>query len=389
MPKTPAMKIVQLTTDARDHYKHYDRSVPYFGTAPEALLQGFAALPEVEVHVVSCTHRPMRSPEKLADNIFFHSVVVPRIGWTRTFYQGCIRAVRKKLREIRPDIVHGQGTELDCAISAVFSGYPNVVTIHGNMVQMARLAKGRSRFYLGIAAWLENIALSRTNGVFCNSTFTEALVKPRTSKVWPVPNPVRKNFFELPISNHRRRTQVLLNVGSVSAHKRQVELVELAERLHRQGVKCRFEFVGQIAANDPYGTAFLKKIELAKDKGFAAYRGFMERDDLIKAYDSADALVHVSAAESFGLVVAEALSRNLKFFGSRVGGISDIAENVEGAELFSRDDWTGLGAAIASWVEKGCPQPSTAAATMRKRYRPDQIARRHLEIYEEVLRSST
>ena len=60
------MKIAILTTDNREHFKHYSSNVPYFGSAPEALLQGFAQLKEVEVHVISCTQKPMKSPEKLA-----------------------------------------------------------------------------------------------------------------------------------------------------------------------------------------------------------------------------------------------------------------------------------------------------------------------------------
>src|SRR5215475_8218997 len=134
MPKAVGkLKIALVTTDNREHYKEYAKSVPYFGTAPEALLQGFAQVPEVEVHVVSCARERMQSPEKLADNIFFHSLIVPKIGWMTTAYQGCIRATRKKLWEIQPAIVHGQGTELDCAMDAVFSGLPNVLTLHGNM----------------------------------------------------------------------------------------------------------------------------------------------------------------------------------------------------------------------------------------------------------------
>jgi hypothetical protein len=72
------------------------------------------------------------SAEKLADNLWYHPLHVPKIGWLRTGYQGCIRAVRKKLREIRPDIAHGSETERECAISAVFSGLLNAVTIQGN-----------------------------------------------------------------------------------------------------------------------------------------------------------------------------------------------------------------------------------------------------------------
>ena len=98
------MKVAIITTDNREHYRDYANPAPYFGTAPEALLQGFAQLPEVEVHVLSCTRQRMQSPEKLAKNISFHSLFVPKAGWMTTAYQGCIRAIRKKLREFRPDI---------------------------------------------------------------------------------------------------------------------------------------------------------------------------------------------------------------------------------------------------------------------------------------------
>lgn len=106
------MVIVQITTDNHELFREYRKSVPCLGTAPEALLQGFGQLPDVKVHVVSCTQKSMASsPEKLADNIWFHSLLVPRTGWMRTGYQGCVRAIRRKIREIAPDIVHGQGTE--------------------------------------------------------------------------------------------------------------------------------------------------------------------------------------------------------------------------------------------------------------------------------------
>src|SRR5437763_6845067 len=99
------MKIALITTDNREHDRNYAPATPYFGTAPEALLQGFASLPELEVHVVSCTQKPMRSPEKLADNIWFHSLYVPKLGWMRSTYQGCIRSVKRTLKKaIQPDI---------------------------------------------------------------------------------------------------------------------------------------------------------------------------------------------------------------------------------------------------------------------------------------------
>src|SRR2546422_7416290 len=105
-----AMKIAFITTDSREHFHEYHKTAPYFGTAPQALLAGMAGLPDLEVHVLSCLQEPVTSPPKLAENIFYHGLLVSKLGWMRTGYQGCVRAVRRKLREVQPDLVHGQGT---------------------------------------------------------------------------------------------------------------------------------------------------------------------------------------------------------------------------------------------------------------------------------------
>ena len=125
------------------------------------MIEAVAATPELEMHVLSCTQRPMQSPEKLAANIWFHSLHVPSLA-------GCAPVTRAASApcglhwEIRPDIVQGVGTEPEGAISAVFSGFPNVVAIAGNMAEIARLNRPRIGSYLWVTARLENFLLSRT-----------------------------------------------------------------------------------------------------------------------------------------------------------------------------------------------------------------------------------
>ena len=126
------MRVVILTTDNREAFKDYSNPIPHFGPAPDALIQGFASFPETELHIVSCLRQPVDSPINIAPNIFYHPVIVSKLGWMKTLYVGCILPVSKKLQEINPDLVHGQGTERDCAISAVYSGFTIVLTIHGN-----------------------------------------------------------------------------------------------------------------------------------------------------------------------------------------------------------------------------------------------------------------
>ena len=383
------MKLALLTTDSREHFKTYERPLPYFGAAPEALIDGFRSLPDLEVHIVSCVRQKMTSPEKLAPNIWFHNLLVSKSGWMRTLYRGCVRAVRSKLRQIRPDIVHGQGSERDCALTAVCSGFPAVVTIHGNMAELARLFHASAFSFQWLAARLEDFALKRSTGVFCNSAYTEQLVAPRTPRTWRVPNALRMEFFSPPTPGERASKCTLLNVGVITERKRQLELLDLAEQLYRKG--CRFEllFLGEAYSWDPYGAQFLERIKPMEAAGYARYLGMRPVKELVELFDHSHALIHIPSEEAFGLVVAEALARDLKFFGSRVGGIIDISQDAPGVELFGLEDWAGLSSALATWIESGARRPSGAAEVMRARYHPEIIARRHLEIYREVLRSDS
>lgn len=379
------LKIAMLITDARVPGGLYDGPLPSLGTAPDALLQGFAGMPEVEIHVVSCVQQPVISPEKLAPNIYYHSLLVPKFGWLRTGYQGCIRAVRKKLRELQPDVVHAQGTERDCAISAIFSGFPNVLTIHGNMRAIAPIFQARFGDYYWLTAKLEQFTLPRTGGVFCNSAYTENLVTPLARKTWRVPNAVREEFFYNVPANKHPVVPALLNIGILQPRKQQLELLALADRLHRRGLKFEIQFAGDLSAATAYGVQFATELAKARKAGYARRLGVLSAPQLIAAMDAAAALVHFPTEEAFGLVVAEGLARNLKFFGANVGGVVEIAAGVDGSELFAPDDFAGLESGIARWLATDYPAPRNAAEIMRQRYHPEVIARRHLEIYRRVV----
>jgi glycosyltransferase involved in cell wall biosynthesis len=336
----------------------------------------------VEVHVVSCLQQPTPAPEKIADNMWYHGLHVPKAGYLRTLYQGCIRATRKVLRDIRPDIVHGQGTERDCAMCAIYSGFPNVLTIHGNMRSVAKYNPG---FFHAVTGKLEAFALKRTASVFCNSAYTESLVAPLAKRVWRVPNALRRPFFDQPVEANKETPPVILNIGVIFPYKRQLEILGVAHNLHRRGFKFEMRFIGAMESSLKYCANFRREIAEAQAAGYARHVGEMDMQKLIRALDGAAAMIHFPVEESFGLVAAEALARNLKLFASSHGGVGDIATGAEGAEVIPGDDWGALESSVARWLEAACPRPQTASQTMRERYAPEVIARKHLEIYHSLL----
>jgi glycosyltransferase involved in cell wall biosynthesis len=216
-------------------------------------------------------------------------------------------------------------------------------------------------------------------------------VKPRAQKTWRVPNPIRRRFFEeagigaTAAAQQELRTQpgcVITNIGVISPRKRQLELIDVVGRLRKRGLEFRVDFVGD-SDNSPYAQQFFERAKTLGDS--VRHRGLLSTEQVIAQLDSSAGLIHFPLEEAFGLVVCEALSRGLKLFGSRTGGIPDIASGLPGAELFDVEDWTGLEEALASWIDGGFQRPSGSIHIMRERYHPSVVARQHVEIYREVL----
>jgi glycosyltransferase involved in cell wall biosynthesis len=80
-------------------------------------------------------------------------------------------------------------------------------------------------------------------------------------------------------------------------------------------------------------------------------------DDLDRAYAAADLLVLPSRAETYGLVVTEALSRGLPVIATEVGGVSGaLGHGEDGTRpglLVPPGDPAALGAALRAWLEDG------------------------------------
>jgi glycosyltransferase involved in cell wall biosynthesis len=377
------LRIAFLTTDGRENLPEKYWAVPSLGSAPEALLEGFKQLADAEVHLLSCARQPKSWPDKLADNIFFHSLQVPKTGWIRTGYQGCVRAVRKKLKEIRPDIVHGQGTERDCAISAAFSGYPNVITIHGNMRLVAELNRAKPFSYSWFVARLEAFTIPRTDGVVCITHYTREAVKGLAKKTWVLPNAVFPTFFDIE-RKPPAEAPLILCVGAICYRKNQNALIRALDPL---AAKRRFNlfFSGNVGPNDPYSQEFLG---LVRARPWCSYDGFAERGPLQQLMQSASLLVLPSREDNCPMVVLEAMAAGVPVVAAKVGGVPDLIEPGKTGLFCDPDDPSSMKDAVENALaQPGLAQTLAANAKndARARFHPLVIARHHLEIYRELL----
>jgi glycosyltransferase involved in cell wall biosynthesis len=374
------MKIAMLTTEGRDWSGTYKGYTPWLGTAPQALIDGFSQRQDCEVHIISCTHHDLQSPDKIAPNIWYHSITVPSIGWLKTGYQGCIRAVRNKLKEIKPDIVHGQGTERDCAISAVFSGFPNVLTIHGNMRSIAKLNKAQPFSFEWCAAKLESFTLPRSNGVICITDYTRESVKKIAQRTWVVPNAVDGSFFK--VEHKPVEPALLLCVGNISARKNQNNFIRTLARLNSKK-PFRVIFLGGVNRADTYGKEFFI---LISKYPWCSYEGVADRSKLKDWFSRASGLVLPSIEDNCPMVVLEAMAAGLPVAAAAVGGVPDLIEDSITGYLFDPMSEESIKSKVELILNVADFRVGLSAKESAiQKFSSNLIARRHLDIYKEVL----
>ena len=359
-------------------------------TAPEALMQGLAQLADTECHVICCTQQPMSSPKKLAHNIFYHSLHAPKWGWLKSGYLGCILAIRKKLREIRPDVVHAQGTERECAIGAVFAPYPRVLTIHGNLRLICRLLKPSPWSALNLQSLIEGFAVPKFNGIVCITNYTRQAVEHETPKTWVVPNAVDPDFIRLGderetvIQNPKSKIQnlIVLVVANIDARKNQNAFLRSIDSL-AASQNFTVRFFGR-CGDDDYGREFHS---LVAARPWCHYGGMISRAALRDEFSKASFLALPTHEDNCPMVVLEAQAAGIPVMASNVGGVPDLVE----------DEVTGLltdplrPETMADALSRLLTDPTLAFHLAKngrrqalEKFHPRVIAERHLEIYREV-----
>jgi glycosyltransferase involved in cell wall biosynthesis len=145
----------------------------------------------------------------------------------------------------------------------------------------------------------------------------------------------------------------LLSVAAVIPGKGHDLLVDALARLagHRWECNC----VGSLERDPAFVERLRRRVVDARLGGRVSFSGPQADDDLARSYTAADVFVLPSRAESYGMVVVEALARGLPVVAAEVGGVPEaLGYGADGARpglLVPPDDPLALRDAIRSWLE--------------------------------------
>jgi glycosyltransferase involved in cell wall biosynthesis len=157
-----------------------------------------------------------------------------------------------------------------------------------------------------------------------------------------------------PVSPGSESGASLLSVGAVTALKGYDVLAAALHRVDDLDWTCRG--VGSTAIEPDFAAALPATVRLT---------GPLTRAQLDATYAEADLLVLASRAETYGMVVTEALARGVPVVASDVGGVREALG--DGGVLVPSDDPDALAAALRDWLTSPSRRASLRAAARARR----------------------
>ena len=195
-----------------------------------------------------------------------------------------------------------------------------------------------------------------------------------------VPNVVDVKAFETATQRRERPTGAvcrLLFIGRPDLQKGADLLLDVAQLLSSRGADFTLDVVGQPVRLD----VFRADLELRGLSGTVRVRGALSRPELAEEMRAADLLLVTSRAETFGVVIAEAVSAGLPVVATRVGIAPEILDAQAGIIVATNDVYEFTAAVERAVTRLGCWDTSASAECVRRDYSESAVALRWGAVY--------
>jgi glycosyltransferase involved in cell wall biosynthesis len=384
------MKVAIVVIDGNDvsgeHRKKCAYPSPSLHPAIHFFLEGLAKHPEIEIGVFFGAATPPDALQASAPNLQFFPIAYKRVpipGMGGALL-GRFLALRKAVRDWRPDLVHGQGTEREAGLVAAFAGLPSVLTLHGNFREIEKIFRARPLSYYWVAARLETLVLRRIKHVICISQYVKNLVNPFSCEKSVIPNPVGWKFLNH-LRPQRAKPPRVVCMGTIDARKNTQFILRACERLWNEGVDFTFHIYGNAGYGSDYSNEFFAMLSPHESAGRAKFEGFVTTP--AETLAAADLMVSASIEESFGMNLLEAMAVGTPCIAPNLGGMRDIIAHESTGFLYEPGNLDACVDAIRQLItnqELWNNFSINARARARAHFTPEIVAQQTLEVYRRL-----
>jgi glycosyltransferase involved in cell wall biosynthesis len=363
-----------------------------------ALVDGLAARPEIELHVVTAvpglkaaTTEQRCAPASDGCGYLLHCVPHPR-GDRLLWHLPVVRPLAAALAKIDPDIVHAHMAG-PYAGAALQSGRPAAITLHGVVFREAALALAHSsaaaRLRWRLDALYERWVVRRARDLIAISPYVAQEYRPLTrARFHAIENPVADRFFDVPDAAERPASPSLLCVARVIPRKDILTLLAAFAGIRAAIPDATLEIAGQADADPAYTAACRSAIERLELGGSIRFLGSQGGDDLAACYARADVVLLTSRQETAPVVVAEAMAAGRPVVATAVGGVPFMVTDGQTGLLAQPGDARGLADAAGALLRDPAQRLAfgrAARAQAERRFRLNAVVEQTVTLYRDLV----
>lgn len=350
-----------------------------------SLCMGLKNLPGIEFRVFVDSRAVTRRHEARDSGIDF--TFMPKIEPTRFdpwhLYVPSRLRLGPLLREFKPDVVHGFGTESGYGLMAVLQDSPGIVSIQGIMEKLAPYMRSvLLPGSIGFLRFLERWVLARAAGMVVENEFAANWARSHAphQRIRVIPHAVNPEFLTIQPDYSVQR---LLCVGTLCPMKGvHTVLQAFANCRNKQARLC---FVGD-------GPLRLSLMQAARDLNVAErveFAGQMDRAGVMNEMRKSRGLVLGSRMDTSPNAVTEAHAAGLPVLSTQTGGLPELVDQGQDGFLVPVDDTSAIARGMEMLLEDAdqCKRMGEAGRSkVRTLNEPSRIAQLHADFYREIVR---
>lgn len=279
---------------------------------------------DLDLHILTISNSVKNDKVIKKENITIHYMSSPKLPRFITSLTVDQYKILRKLRELKPDIIHAQGTAPIYGFSASLASKKYLLTVHGIVQKESRTWSGLVGFTKGIVyRKMEKRALKHAQQIIAVTPYVKKTVEPYcNSYIHIIPVGLSDEYFE--IKNKEKKGRLLF-VGGIEPRKGLMSLLRAIKILKEKGCTVDLHIVGRVRKKEYFERLNQYIIENGLRENIK-FEGFLSKDELKNEYAECSVFVLPSKEESQGLVLVEAMAAGKPIVATNVGGIPYVVD---------------------------------------------------------------
>lgn len=303
--------------------------------------------------------------------------------------------ILRKIIEIKPDIVHIQGSQpLGAVIGVLLGGIlrktPVVLTVHG--INKIAVKYGESK-HTGIKRVINSLIEDRLFScippiIVVSPHLKQYITQKANSKTYIIPNGI--NYYKLQSmrgnSNFKLKNSSVFFIGRLTEIKGVDILLKAVPIVKREIPEIKV----YIAGDGPLKKELIDMTKKLNIENNVEFLGFISENEKNSYLKSVDICAFPSRYEPFGIVLLEAMACKRPVIGSKVGGIPFVIEDKKTGLLFEKDNIEELAEKIIFLLnnKKIRWKMGKMGEDRAKKFTWEKVAQMTVSLYKEILYSS-